>query len=97
MREVLHDEEGLTVALVIADETAVVELNAKPDGPDLSAPDEVVIVVDGKGLNLEVESPQKASAVLAEELDAEPEPTMMMVRVHEFFEGWELFAEDSDD
>lgn len=93
MREVLHDDEGLTVAVVLEEDRAVVELESDDDGPDLSVDHEVVVVVDGRGREVAVEGPKRARATIIEELPDAPEPLMLMVRVHEFFEGWELFAE----
>lgn len=93
MQEVLHDEDGLVVAVVLEDERGIVQLESSEDGPDLTVPHEVVVVVDGRGRDVDVEGPRRATAVIIDELAEEPDPITLMVRVHEFFEGWELFAE----
>lgn len=97
MREVLHNEEGLTVAIVLKDEKALVELVSADDGPDLTVPHEVVVVVDGTGRDVDVEGPDRATATIVDELDEDPDPVTVMVRVHEFFEGWDIFADPEED
>lgn len=104
MREVLHQDELLTISLVVDDDEARVEIETAPEGPDLSEPDEVIVAVDGKVCSLTVQSPRFAYAVLIEEAEIEaadhqsPDEVslpsgrtsaVLMVRVHEFFEGWE--------
>lgn len=94
IREILHKDDALTVAVVIADETARVVLESKDDGPDLSVADEVIVIVDGQGRSLTIESERQVSATLVEALADQPEPLTLMVRVYEFFEGWDLFTEE---
>ena len=94
MRDVLHEDSELKVALVIGDGELRLELESTPQGPDLSEPHEVVVVVDGEGREVDVEGERKATAVLRSELEDKPPAMMLMVRVFEFFEGWELFADD---
>lgn len=93
MREILHEDEELTVAVVLDDEGLSLELESRAEGPDLSTPHEVVVVANGRGCDLKVEGQQRVTADVDVELQPEPEPVKLMVRVFEFFEGWELFAE----
>ena len=93
MQEILHEDEELSVALVVDEGRLVVELQSRTRELDLSEPHEVVVVVDGEGCPLDVEGPQRATALVASSLGEEPEAMMLMVRVYEFFEGWELFTE----
>lgn len=97
MREVLHDEEGLEVAVVLENDGAVVELQSSNEGPDLSVDDEVIVVVDGRGRSVDVEGPNRARATIVEQLEEDPDELTLMVRVHEFFQGWDLFAEPEED
>lgn len=98
MREVLHSEQGLSVAVVLGDDgEATVELISEDDGPDLSVSEEVVVVVDGKGRDVDIEGSNRATATIVDELDDPPKPVMLMVRVYEFFEGWELFADPDEE
>lgn len=92
MRETLHEDDELTIRLIADDSGARVELESAQGGPDLSADDEVVVAVDGRVCPLEVESARRAQAVLDDDSDESPTFTLM-VRVHEFFEGWEFFDE----
>ena len=86
MREVLHDEEGLVVALEEGDQGLMAVLESGEDGPDLSVDHEVVVIVDGRGREVVVDDSHRAVASLGE-----PEGNWkLMVRVHEFFEGWEI-------
>lgn len=96
MREVLHEDDALTVAVVIDDETAHLVVESTQDGPDLSVPDEVVVVVDGAGCPLDIKGEHEVWATLVEELDEDPNSLTLMVRVYEFFEGWDLFADDGE-
>ena len=93
MREVLHEDDELTVTMVLDDTQARVELQSCEGGPDLTDEYEVVVVVDGRGRSVEAESPQHAEAIIVDELAEDPQPITLMVRVYEFFEGWELFDE----
>lgn len=94
MREVLHQDESLRILLVIdeATEVATVEIESLDGGPDLSADDEVVVAVDGQVCPLDVQSSSFAVATLVEPEEGESSEghsAVLMVRVHEFFEGWE--------
>lgn len=98
MREVLHQNESLKITLVVDEsgEEVTVEIESLSGGPDLSVDDEVVVAVDGHVCPLEVKSSSFAVATLEEpegqqEGAEEGDSAVLMVRVHEFFEGWELF------
>ncbi len=93
MRELLHEDEELSVALIVADGQLLVELESRGPGLDLSEPHEVVVGVDGEGCELDVEDQHRATALVTSSVSEDPEPMMLMVRVYEFFEGWELFAD----
>ena len=97
MREILHEDAELTVALTIDDDgVARVELLSAEGGPDLTTEDEVVVVMEGEGCPLEVESPRRALATLGDAEALEAAPLTLMVRVFEFFEGWEFFADEEE-
>ncbi len=95
MREVLHQGEGLVIALVVDDEKAIVEVESEASGPDLSVADEVVIVVDGEPQPLEADGPRRVQVVLGEAATFENSSMSLLVRVHEFFEGWEFYADEA--
>ena len=86
-REVLHNEDGLEIVFVATDDAARVELKANGDW-DLSAVEDVIVVVNGQGVEI---TSQTADSAIAELVDLDPdEPVQLMIRVGEFFEGWEL-------
>jgi hypothetical protein len=85
---VLHDEDGLTITFVVQDGAAKVDLRSTSD-IDLSQTEDVIIVLNGQGLEPTVHSPQHATANLGH-ADEMAQPSQLMIRVHEFFEGWEL-------
>lgn len=89
--DVLFEGDALKVTLrVDAEGQASVLLESEPGGPDLSVEDEVIVVGNGQGCPLEVESPQRAVAKLGSEDQLATGTYALMVRVHEFFEGWEF-------
>lgn len=92
MRETLHEDEDFEILLVADDDGLAVELESRPSGPDLSDPDEVVVVIDGRGCPLQVDDATSARALIAERVPDEPEPMTLMVRIYEFFDGWDLFV-----
>lgn len=96
MRESLYEDDGLGIFLVVDEDEGVlgVEIESAEGGPDLSAPDEVVVVADGQGCPLEVESPRKARATIGHADEFTDRSFELMVRVHEFFDGWEFEPEE---
>lgn len=94
MRELLHQDSELTIALEVGEEGATVVLESGSGGPDLSVEDEVVVAVNGEVCRLEVESPRLARAALPEPDEGDSGAIQLMIRVHEFFEGWEFFEEE---
>lgn len=93
MREVLHEDQELTIALEVDDSGAVVIVESAERGPDLSVPDEVVIAINGEVLELEVESGGRVLAALPEPDEDDSGAVQLMIRVHEFFEGWEFYED----
>lgn len=91
MREVLHQDSELTIALEVEEGGAKVVLKSGPEGPDLSVEDEVVVAVNGEVCTVIVKSASLAMAELPEPSDEDSEAIQLMIRVHEFFEGWEFY------
>lgn len=83
---VLHDEDGLRIEIVESDDADRIEIRSQE--LDLSSPEDVVVVLDGMGLVVDCKS-EDLAVVHLPELDADG-PVELMVRVHEFFEGWVL-------
>lgn len=85
---VLHDEDGLTITFVVEAGTAKVDLRST-SGIDLSQVEDVIVVLNGQNLEPTVHGTEHASVLLGES-DSMAQPSQLMIRVHEFFEGWEL-------
>lgn len=83
---VLHDGDGLQITVVEEGDADRIEI--RTEQLDLSSPDDVVVVLDGKGVDVECRDSHFAVARLPE-LESES-PVELMIRVHEFFEGWVL-------
>jgi len=86
--KVLHNEDGLEITFVVDDGLARVEFKSN-ETIDLSASDDVVVVVNGKGFDAVVND-RNHSVVHIGPWDAVDVPAHLMIRVHEFFDGWEL-------
>lgn len=86
--KVLHNEDGLEITFVVDDGIARIEFKSN-ETIDLSASDDVVVVVNGKGFNALVHSRTHSIVTIGPWDDVEV-PAHLMIRVHEFFEGWEL-------
>ncbi|MBA2664752.1 MAG: hypothetical protein H0U74_20865 [Bradymonadaceae bacterium] len=95
MREEIHAEAKLRLYLVETPEgQLVVEIESDAGGPDLSVEDEVVVVVDGQARSVEAQSARAARAVVGAVSALEDRPFELMVRVHEFFEGWDFNTDE---
>jgi hypothetical protein len=96
MHEQLHSDERISVFLTVEDDDLLrLEVVAASGDVDLSVADEVVVAMDGEAVEVEVEDPAHAVAVLgaADELDGKS--FTVMLRVYEFFEGWD-FGPDAE-
>ncbi|RAL22296.1 hypothetical protein DL240_10615 [Lujinxingia litoralis] len=92
--DVLFEGEDLRITLVVEEGAEVrVLLESQAGGPDLSVADEVIVVANGEGAAVQAESPRRAEALLGSEETLSAGAFSLMVRVHEFFEGWEFGEE----
>ncbi|AWV88217.1 hypothetical protein [Bradymonas sediminis] len=95
MHEQLHADENLAVFLTIEDDGILrLEMVATSDTYDLSVPDEVVVAVEGEAVEVVVEDAAHAMAELGDASKFDEETFTVMLRVHEFFEGWDFGPED---
>ena len=95
MRETLHEDENLAVFLTIEDDDVmrlVIE-SRDPQAFDLSVEDEVIVVMQGRGVDVAAESAERAVARLGPAEDLADRSFQVMVRVYDFFEGWDFGAE----
>ncbi len=84
-QKVLHNQDGLHIEFIDDADGVRVEFKANL-AFDLSSEDDVVVVVNGQGVPVDCQSSDFAVAQIPD-TDG---PVSLMIRVHEFFEGWEL-------
>jgi hypothetical protein len=87
--KILHDEDGLEITFIVENDEARVEVKA-PEGMDLKSTEDVIVVVNGQGCVVVPRDSQFAMAKLGAWPAVSADPVQLMIRVHEFFEGWEL-------
>ena len=85
---ILHKDDDLEITLRVDEDVARVLLVSDPSVYDLSAADDVVIVINGRGAEVEASDAGHAVALLGHV--GSLGSAQLMVRVHEFFEGWEV-------
>lgn len=96
MHEQLHSDAQIALFLTVEDDELLrLEIIATDETLDLSVVDEVVVAMDGEALKVEVEDRAHVSAVLGSAEDLEERAFSVLVRVYEFFEGWD-FGPDLD-
>lgn len=95
MHEQLHADEQLTVFLTIEDDDILrLELVSQDaDACDLSIDDEVVVFMNDAPVAVDVEDATHAVAELGSAADLESQSFSVVLRVHEFFEGWDFGPE----
>lgn len=86
--KVLHNQDGLEITFIVDEGVARIEFKSN-DSIDLSATDDVVVVLNGRGFEAQVHD-RKHSVVALGLWDAVDQPAQLMIRVHEYFDGWEL-------
>lgn len=87
--KILHNEDDLEIKFIVENDEARVEISA-PAGVDLTASDDVIVVVNGRGCVVVARDSGFAVAKLGVFPEDSAESIQLMIRVHEFFEGWEL-------
>lgn len=95
---VLHSDRDLLIKLFIAEdgERARVTIQSTKNGPDLSSREDVVVILDGHGLPLELEDRRHVHAPIEGWDRFAQRGCSLMIRVHEFFDGWEFEPEEGD-
>ena len=101
-KSVLYSGRKLIITLIDEGDTAHIAIQSTKNGPDLRVQDDVVVVVDGHGAPVTIEDRLHARAELPDWLSLVARGFHLMVRVGEFFQGWEFGddlsdAEDDDD
>lgn len=88
-QKVLHEEDGLAITFIVEDDAARLEFQGAGN-VDLSAVEDVVVVVNGRGYQTIPRDADFAVTTLGSWPELSVAPIQLMIRVHEFFEGWEL-------
>lgn len=88
-QKILHDADGLEITFIVEDDRARIEFRGNSD-VDLSAHDDVIVVVNGRGFDAVPRDRDFSVAHIGLWSQLSAEPVQLMIRVHEFFEGWEL-------
>ena len=89
---VLHSSKTLIVSLFLDGDSdeAHLEIKSTKHGPDLSRTDDVIVVLDGAAVPLTEQDHKLARVDLSPASRLIGRPLHLHVRVHEFFEAWEL-------
>ena len=95
-KSVLLQNRDLILTLVVdeGEDHAQITIQSTKNGPDLGYPDDVVVVLDGTRIPTRIESSSLVVAEIEEAWSAlSGRGFNLMIRVEEFFEGWEFEAE----
>lgn len=90
LKKSLHNYEGLDITFFVEDGQARIEFESNGQKYDLSDPDDVVVVVNGDPASVESEDVHHATAHIGEWQRFSGDRVNLMIRVGEFFEGWEV-------
>lgn len=85
---VLYSSDDLTITLIESETGAKITLQSTPNGPDLRSEHDVVVVIDGQGVPLDVHDSDHATAALTDWEKLCNKGFQLMIRVEEFFDGW---------
>lgn len=97
LKTVLQSNRRLVITLTVDEQDqAQIEIQSTRNGPDLTQEHDVVALVDGKGLALEVLDRRRAVARLGQWEPLADKGFALMLRVHEYFGGWD-FPPQADD
>lgn len=92
-KKVLHNNDGLEITFIVEDGLARLEFRSNPLRCDLATASDLVVVLDGKGFEVESSGHDFAVAKLGDWAQLTRDALgalQLMIRVHEFFDGWEL-------
>lgn len=90
LKKVLSSAEGLEITFFVDDGVARVEFRSDGAVHRLDDPEDVIVFVDGRNIPVEPAGVNAATARLGNWEDYGKRPTSIMIRIGEFFEGWEL-------
>lgn len=89
-KSVLYSGKKLIITLFDEGDAAHLTIQSTKHGPDLYNQDDVVVVVDGIAVPVQTQDRLHARADLPDWLSLVARGFKLMVRVGEFFEGWDF-------
>jgi len=89
-KKVLHNYEGLEITFFVEDGEARVEFRSNARHYHLDDPDDVIVFVNGDHIAVTSEGEHAATARIGAWARYGSTPISLMIRVGEYFEGWEL-------
>lgn len=94
MHEQLHSDDQLSVFFTIEDDDVIrLEIVSHDDELDLTVEDEVIVFMDQEPVDVTAEDASHAVVELGPADELEGESFSVMLRVYEFFEGWDFGPE----
>ena len=97
LKSVLSSNKDFTITLLVDEhEDAVIEIASSKKGPDLTQAHDVVVLIDGQGVSLDVENRRMARARLGAWGPYARQGFDLMIRVHEHLDGWDFPPQDDD-
>lgn len=98
LKSVLSSNKNFTITLIVDDEDqAYIDINSAKKGPDLTQEHDLVVLIDGQGVPIDVESRLKARAKLGDWTPYAENGFALMIRVHEHLDGWDFPPQDDDE
>lgn len=97
MHQQLHSDDDLSVFLTVEDDGILrLEIVATSEAFDLSVDDEVVVAMAGNPVEVVAEDSEHAAAELGVADALGEQSFTVILRVYEFFEGWDFGPESAD-
>lgn len=91
LKKELHNREGLEITFVVEEGEARIEFRTQTEQQKLDDLDDIVVFVNGENIPVESHGENAATAAIGAWNDREEtEQVSLMIRVGEYFEGWEL-------
>lgn len=90
LKKVLSSADGLEITFFVDGGVARIEFRSDGSAYHLDNPEDIIVFVDGRSIPVASAGVDAATAGLGDWDAYDKRPTSIMIRVDEFFEGWEL-------
>lgn len=98
LKSVLSSNPEFTITLLVDEhDHTTIEIASSKKGPDLTQSNDVVVLLDGKGVPMEVEDRRLARATLGPWAPYAQNGFALMIRVHEHLDGWDFPPQDDSE